>query len=77
MTRTKPRMLDKIRNAFGAVDRTLVDRSDLNDATKIQGLEEKINDMPFENVSNLWKLNPGKINRTSNRKTNLKNSKRY
>lgn len=48
MTRLKPRKRDKIKSAFEAVDKVAVDRGDLNDSTKIQELEEQMDNENFD-----------------------------
>lgn len=74
MTRRKPRFLDKLREGFSFIDSSFVNRCDLNDQTKIQQLEEKMNEIDsFDD----FKHNFEGINKDSNKKTTLKNSKRY
>ena len=75
MTRIKPRKLDRIRAVFDAVDKAFVDREDPHDQTKIQQLEEKMNEI--DGLNDFNKNNFGHINKISNKKMNLKNSKRY
>jgi len=75
MTRIKPKMLDRIRTAFEGVDKVFVDRTDVNDHIKIQQLDEKMNGVDGFNCFN--KNNFGNINKISNKKLNLRNSKRY
>lgn len=75
MTRIKPKILDKIRDAFEGVDKILVDRTDAYDQSKIQQLEEKMNEVDGFNDFN--KNNFGHINKITNKKMNLKNSKQF
>ena len=77
MTRIKPRRLDKMRTAFDAVDKAFVDRDDLHNQTKIQELDDKMNEKSFDGINGLNKINLGKINIISNKKMRLKTSKRY
>jgi len=74
MTRKKPRFFDKFHEVFGAIDNSLVNRSDVNDAIKIHQLEEKM-----ENTFGMIDINSHLRNfpRHSNLKSNLKNSKRF
>ncbi len=75
MARIKPKRLDRIRAVFGAVDKAFVDRGDPHDQTKIQQLEEKMNEI--NNLNDFNKINFVQINKSTNKKMNLKNSKRY
>ena len=75
MTRKKTTFLDKLCGGFSSIDGILTDRSDLYDQTKIHQLEEKINEIDgFEDFN---KNNFGNISKISNKKMNLKNSKRF
>lgn len=75
MTRIKHRRLDKIRAAFGSVDKSFVNRGDLHDQSKIQQLEEKMNEI--EGFEDFNKINFGTMCKSPTKKMNLKNSKRY
>ncbi len=77
MTRIKPKRVDNIRTAFDAVDKASVDRDDLDNQTKIQELDDKMNEKSFDGINGLNKINLGKINIISNKKMRLKTSKRY
>ena len=75
MTRIKPKLLDKIQAAFEGVDKILVDRTDAYDQSKIQQLEEKMNNVDGFNDFN--RNNFGHVNKIINKKIHLKNSKRF
>ncbi len=53
MTRLKPRRFDKLREAFGAVDKAFVDRGDPHDSTKIKKLEDQMDGDSFVGNLNL------------------------
>ena len=53
MTRLKPRRFDKLKKAFGAVDKAFVDRGDPHDSTKIKKLEDQMDDDSFVGNLNL------------------------
>ena len=77
MTRIKPRWIDKIKAGLGAVDKSFSDRGDPYDHTKIQRLEEKMNEKHLDGLNDVNKIKFGNIKTTHNKKINLKNSKRY
>ena len=79
MTRKRPRFSDKIQDALKGVDKMLVNRSDINDYTKIKDLEEKMNEeSSVYNINdNFNVINLVKISKTSKNKIKLKNSKRF
>ena len=53
MTQLKPRRLDKLRKSISAVDKAFVDRSDLNDSTKIKELENQMDSEIFDGKRNI------------------------
>ena len=77
MTRIRPRRLDRFRAMFAGIDKAFVDRGDPYDQTKIQQLEEKMNEKCFDEINNFNKINYEKLNKPLNKKMNLKNSKRF
>ena len=77
MTRIKPRWIDKIKAGLGAVDKSLSDRGDPYDHTKLQRLEEKMNEKYLDGLNDVNKIKFGNIKAIHNKKINLKNSKRY
>lgn len=75
MTRIIPKRWDRIKEAFRSIDKAIVDRGDIHDQTKIQQLEEKMNQI--DGFSDFNKINLSHISQSANKKTQLKNSKRY
>ncbi|MCV0366153.1 MAG: hypothetical protein K5798_02670 [Nitrosopumilus sp.] len=74
MTRKKTGFLDKLKRGLSSIDSIFVDRSEVNNCTKIQQLEEQMNKI---NCFDDFKNNFASINKISNKKMNLKNSKRF